>query len=321
MGKIKHISLFNGIGGFQLAAHWAGWENVAHCEIDEWCNKVVAQHFPNSKCYTDIKQFNANEYRNSINVISGGFPCQPFSLAGKQRGKDDDRYLWPEMLRVIREVKPQIVIGENVAGIVDLALDTVLSDLEGEGYKTEAFIIPACAINAPHRRDRVWIIAYTDNWWNGWWKQQQESQQETVEPNENTNGFRCNGKEWESKSEIRGFGEFGTGNNERIYSEQIITDTESTRQQMCKNRQRKEQLRGSATRDIWQEWTTEPPICGMDNGIPDRVDRIKALGNAIVPQVAYEIMNFLNLIAAKAAKERGAVFNNFQTELSNENEM
>ncbi len=321
MGKIKHISLFNGIGGFQLAAHWAGWENVAHCEIDEWCNKVVAQHFQKSKCYTDIKQFNAKEYANRIDVISGGFPCQPFSLAGKQRGKEDDRYLWPEMLRIIREVKPKIVIGENVAGIVELALDTVLSDLEGEGYKTEAFIIPACAINAPHRRDRVWIIAYTDNWWNGWGQQQPESQQEKIEPNENTNSFRCNGEEWESKSEIRGFGEFSTGNNERIYSKPITTNTESTRQQMCKNGQGKEQLRGSFTRDLWQEWTTEPPICGMDNGIPNRVDRIKALGNAIVPQVAFEIMQNLNQIAALAAKERGAVFNNFQTELSNENEM
>ena len=151
------------------------------------------------------------------------------------------------MLRIIREVKPQIVIGENVAGIVDLALDTVLSDLESEGYKTEAFIIPACAINAPHRRDRVWIIAYTEHWWNGWWQQQPEGEQKTTELNENTDSFRCNSKEWESKSEIRGFGEFGTGNNEWIYSEQIITDTESTRQQMCKNRQRKEQLRGSDT--------------------------------------------------------------------------
>lgn len=321
MGKIKHISLFNGIGGFQLAAHWAGWENVAHCEIDEWCNKVVAQHFPKSKCYTDIKQFNAKEYANRIDVISGGFPCQPFSLAGKQRGKEDDRYLWPEMLRIIREVKPKIVIGENVAGIVELALDTVLSDLEGEGYKTEAFIIPACAINAPHRRDRVWIIAYTDNWWNGWGEQQPESQQKTIEPNENTNSIRCNGKEWESKSKVRGFGEFGTGDNERIYSQPIATNTESTGQQMCENRQRQEQLRGSFTRDLWQEGTTEPPICGMDNGIPDRVDRIKALGNAIVPQVAFEIMQNLNQIAALAAKERGAVFNNFQTELSNGNEM
>lgn len=317
MGKIKHISLFNGIGGFQLAAHWAGWENIAHCEIDEWCNKVVAQHFPESKCYTDIKQFNAKEYANRIDVISGGFPCQPFSLAGKQRGKEDDRYLWPEMLRIIRDVKPKIVIGENVAGIVELALDTVLSDLEGEGYKTEAFIIPACAINAPHRRDRVWIIAYTDNWWNGWGQQQPESQQEKIESNENANSLRCNGEEWESKSEVRGFGEFGTGNNERIYSEPITTNTESTRQQMCENGQGEEQLRGGFTRDLWQEWTTEPPICGMDNGIPNRVDRIKALGNAIVPQVAFEIMQSLNQIAALAAKERGAVFNNFQTELSN----
>lgn len=197
------------------------------------------------------------------------------------------------------KLNPQVVIGENVTGIISLALDTVLSDLENEGYKTEAFVIPTCAINAPHRRDRVWIIAYTEHWWNGWGQQQQESEQETIEPNENTNSFRCNGKEREVKSEIRGFGEFGTGNNERIYSEPITTNPESTGQQMCENGQGQEQLRGSSTRDIWQEWTTEPPICGMDNGIPNRVDRIKGLGNAIVPQVAYEIMNCLNIIANK----------------------
>lgn len=157
---MKHLALFNGIGGFQLAAHWMGWENVAHVEIDEWCNRVAKKHFPNSICHTDIKQFDGTEYANRIDILTGGFPCQPFSTAGKQKGKDDDRYLWKEMLRVIRNVKPTYVVGENVAGIIQLELDTVLSDLEAQGYTTETFIIPACAKNAWHRRDRVWIVSY-----------------------------------------------------------------------------------------------------------------------------------------------------------------
>lgn len=158
-----HGSLFSGIGGFDLAAKWMGWTNVFQCEKDEWCRKVLAKNFPETKRYNDIKEFDAKEYNGTIDVISGGFPCQPFSVAGKQKGKDDDRYLWEEMLRVVGEIKPTYVIGENVTGIIGLALDTVLSDLEAQDYTTETFIIPACSKNAWHRRDRVWIVAYANS--------------------------------------------------------------------------------------------------------------------------------------------------------------
>lgn len=160
---LSHGSLFSGIGGFDLAAAWMNWTNVFQCEKDEWCRKILAKNFPQSKQYADIKDFNGKEYTGTIDVISGGFPCQPFSVAGKQKGKDDDRYLWEEMLRVVGEIKPTYVIGENVTGIIGLALDTVLSDLEAQDYTTETFIIPACSKNAWHRRDRVWIVAYANS--------------------------------------------------------------------------------------------------------------------------------------------------------------
>lgn len=128
-------------------------------EIDPFCRRVLEKHWPHVPKYGDIREVKGSELE-PVDLVAGGFPCQPFSYAGKRRGKEDDRYLWPEMLRIIKALKPRWVLGENVAGIVNLALDTVLSDLEGEGYETAMFIIPACAVGAPHRRDRVWIVAY-----------------------------------------------------------------------------------------------------------------------------------------------------------------
>lgn len=160
-GGFRHGSLFSGIGGFDLAAKWMGWENIFQVEKDEFCQRVLAKNFPKTRRYGDIHEFSGTEYRGAVDVLTGGFPCQPFSTAGKRRGKKDDRYLWPEYLRVIREIRPAWVVGENVAGIVNMALDQVISDLENESYEVQTFIIPACAVNAPHRRDRVWIVAHT----------------------------------------------------------------------------------------------------------------------------------------------------------------
>ena len=160
---LSHGSLFSGIGGFDLAAQWMGWNNIFQVEKDDWCRKVLAKNFPKTERFADIKDFTGYEYTNRIDVISGGFPCQPFSVAGQRKGKDDDRYLWEEMLRVIGTIKPTYVVGENVTGIIGLALDTVLSDLEAQDYTTETFIIPACSKNAWHRRDRVWIVAYANS--------------------------------------------------------------------------------------------------------------------------------------------------------------
>lgn len=273
---LSHGSLFSGIGGFDLAAHWSGWNNIFQVEKDEWCRKVLAKNFPGTKRYEDIKKFNGKKYEGTIDVISGGFPCQPFSVAGKQKGKDDDRYLWEEMLRIIGEVKPSFVVGENVTGIVGMALDTVLSDLEGEGYTTETFIIPACSKNAWHRRDRVWITAY-----------------------KNTHSFRCNGSERKEKPNIGGFGKFGTGNNERIFREKIFPNTDNTG---CK-KQRQSITNGTKffapKCSSW--WETEPGMGRVVDGLPNRVDRLKGLGNAIVPQVAFEIFSAIGNVVQHRA--------------------
>lgn len=185
---IRHASLFSGIGAPELAALWLGWQNVFHCEINEFCNTILNYWFPNSINYENIKTTDFSRWQGQIDILTGGFPCQPFSSAGRRFGTDDDRYLWPEMLRVIRQIQPTFVIGENVAGIISMVqpgeevkvgsttslfeenddiyqkkqefvVETVCSDLECEGYSVQPFVIPACAVGAPHQRDRVWFVA------------------------------------------------------------------------------------------------------------------------------------------------------------------
>lgn len=161
---MTHASLFSGIGGFDLAAEWAGWVNAFNCETDPFCQKVLKYHFPNAKQYGDIKTADFTLWRGRIDVLTGGFPCQPFSLAGKRKGTADDRHLWPQMLRAIREVRPRWVVAENVLGIVNwsggLVFEQVCADLENEGYEVESFVLPAAGVGAVHRRYRVWFVAH-----------------------------------------------------------------------------------------------------------------------------------------------------------------
>ena len=168
---MKHGSLFSGIGGFDLAAEWMGWENVFHCEWNEFGQRVLKHHFPKALSYADITETDFNVHRGRISVLSGGFPCQPYSSAGKRLGKEDERHLWPEMLRAIREIQPRWVVGENVLGLVNwnggLVFEEVQADLEAEGYEVQPFILPACSVNAPHVRQRVWFCAYSTNSDNG----------------------------------------------------------------------------------------------------------------------------------------------------------
>jgi len=289
---LSHGSLFSGIGGFDLAAQWMGWNNIFQVEKDDWCRKVLDKNFPKTERFADIKDFTGYEYTNRIDVISGGFPCQPFSVAGQRKGKDDDRYLWEEMLRVIATIKPTYVVGENVTGIIGLALDTVLSDLEAQDYTTETFIIPACGKNAWHRRDRVWIVAYANS------IGRQDEQKE--------NGKSlCNGNRNDKiEEQSRGQQQRRTRKSSSVFS-----NTASTGQ----SGQRKCSIGFSSTENGEREadnafsngfngqWATEPELGRVAYGIPDRLDRLKGLGNAIVPQVAYEIFSAIGAVSRHGA--------------------
>lgn len=172
--KLTHGSLFSGIGGFDLAAEWMGWENKFHCEWNPFGQKILKYYWPNAISYEDITKTDFTIHRGRIDILTGGFPCQPFSVAGKQKGTEDERHLWPEMLRAIREVKPRFVVAENVPGIVSwsdgMVFEQVQIDLESEGYEVQAYILPAASVNAPHNRSRTWFIAYSDGRRRGSWK-------------------------------------------------------------------------------------------------------------------------------------------------------
>ena len=346
---ISHGSLFSGIGGFDLAAEWIGWKNVFHCEINEFCTKILKYHFPNAEHYADITKTDFTKWRGKIDVLSGGFPCQPFSVSGKRRGTDDNRYLWPEMLRAIQEIRPTWIVGENVAGILSMVqpgkevemgckdsifgennrervllrqeyiIETICKDIEREGYTVQPIIIPACAVGAPHRRDRVWFIACLV---------------------ENTECIRCNSGESKKEPHIGQFRESFTGDyvrvcgtkddapnctdtgveamqcrrKDRISTVGAITNTESKQSE----RYRPEQSKNGSTEQRefgrrscennseyamcgWENFPTQSPVCRRNDGLPFNVDdlaisfaqwrkeSVKGYGNAIVPQVAYEI--------------------------------
>lgn len=289
----KHLALFNGIGGFQLAADWIGWENVAHVEIDEWCNRIVKQHFPKSICYTDIRKFDGTKYRGTIDIISGGFPCQPFSVAGKQGGEEDNRYLWPEMLRVISEVKPPFIVGENVFGIVSISLDQVLSDLEALGYTTETFIVPACAVNAPHRRDRVWIIGYTEHTGFNGSENGEGSNQGSNGDTQRPDKVRQSARPTLSRYDVTDTNSNGQSRQGQLGGR---LHTEQSEERQINRTEHENQFQRS-----WYEVASE--FCRVDDGIPNRVDRIKGLGNAIVPQVAFQIFTAIDFVLNAGQKK------------------
>lgn len=259
---MTHLSLFSGIGGIDLAAEWAGFKTVGQCEWADYPTKVLEKHWPDVPRWRDIRTLTKENFYErtglgTVDVISGGFPCQPFSTAGKRRGKDDDRYLWPEMLRVIQEIRPAWVVGENVAEIVSMALDTVLSDLESIGYTCQAFVIPACAVDAPHRRDRVAIVAHTDRE-----RLQGGELYETPDKGGATEPHRSVGQCREN-----------------------VSDAESTE---CAWRWTETRQRGGEPGcSGW--WPAEPDVGRMAHGVPHGVARLRCLGNAVVPQQFYPI--------------------------------
>lgn len=384
---MRHASLFSGIGGFDLAAEWAGWTNVFNCEIEEFPRRVLRYHFPNAIQYEDIKQTDFTIHAGQIDILTGGFPCQPFSVAGKRLGKHDARHLWPEMHRAIQQIKPKWIVGENVRGLLSwsegLVLDEVYTDLENEGYEVQSFVLPAAGINAPHKRERVWIVAKntmrsgfvhgesleegTTIWEqrdsssrSGDWVYREEGNHAT-----NTNGRgwdeRCEcqyygGSEWEirkgesdngnrvwrfsrtggsngSSSDTnnnglittqvrRGMGEGDDGNT--TWQGESIESTgrsiQETRTDSNPNieglqggeinggtqgiREKREEQFARYISSTWEDFPTQSPLCGGDDGVPRELDgitfpkwrreSIKAYGNAIVPQIAYRIFETIN---------------------------
>lgn len=317
---MTHASLFSGIGGFDLAAEWMGWQNAFNCEIDPFCRKVLAYHFPEAKQYEDVKTTDFTIYRGHIDVLTGGFPCQPFSLAGKRKGADDNRYLWPEMLRAIREIKPRWVVGENVFGIVNwsdgMVFEQVQSDLENEGYEVQPYIIPACAVDAPHRRDRVWFVAHRSHAGSEILQRERaigicESAISTNTPCDGRGGERSKPRRTEQRNILLPHQPQGCEvRSESIgcVSERATADSQSPRLSPRYTRQSQEQFRRGDSRDVWRwdfsKFPTQSPVCGGDDGLSDRLDAItfpawrresiKAYGNAVVPQIPYLIFQTID---------------------------
>lgn len=233
---MRHLDLFSGIGGFALAAKWAGFETVGFCEQDDFCKLVLSARWPGVPIHNDVRELDGRLFRG-VELISGGYPCQPFSTAGHRKGVNDERFLWPEMLRIIEQVGPRFVIAENVAGHISNGLDSVLCDLENANYTARPVVVPAGAVGARQRRERVWILAHATGY--GWGKREQ---------------------------------------NERGC--------------VARNAEREEQRPGHVFSHIWER-PLESLFCGSAHGIPRRVDRLRALGNAIVPQVAYELLRVM----------------------------
>jgi DNA (cytosine-5)-methyltransferase 1 len=346
MDIMTHGSLFSGIGGFDLAADWMGWENVFSCEKDDKANKVLEKNFPDVTHYRDIFELDATKYEGKIDIITGGFPCQPFSLAGKRKGRNDERYLWPEMLRIIRECKPSYVVGENVFGLVNMengsTLERICADLEGEGFTVESFIIPACAVQAWHRRDRIWIIAYSNNrnerrtprrfqGKDGQGRLQEREQMvqpgsageawfSTNTDNTRNRTFRSKGKQERQKIEQgrkdKSQSKFG-GHSKDVANANGIRPQESreSRGSMHKKSSQKEKVHRAFNDSIWEvkprlgrmvnglsSWMDEPEISRVTNKSKGRADRLKQLGNAIVPQVAYEIFKIIEMFDLEIGK-------------------
>lgn len=294
---LTHLSLFSGIGGLDLAAEWAGMETVGQCEWADYPTKVLKKHWPSMPRWKDIRTLTKESFYErtglrTVDVISGGFPCQPFSVAGKRRGTEDDRYLWPEMVRVIKELRPAWIVGENVAGIIKLALPDILSELEAEGYRTRTFLIPACAVGARHRRYRVAIVGHT----NGAGLQAERDGKQTAgAPGESSDvqhsdSTGCKEQRIPRKPDGQ---EFSCGKcHER--NARRFTDN--------KRRSAESGLGGMADGvPGWVDgyWGEEPDIPRIANGITNRCDRIKALGNAVVPQQFYPVFEAIAYIENK----------------------
>jgi DNA (cytosine-5)-methyltransferase 1 len=277
---VNVLDLFSGIGGFSLGLERAGMRTVAFCERDEYCRAVLRKHWPDVPCIEDIHAIDAERLGGlpSIDLVCGGFPCQPFSVAGKQRAQADDRHLWPQMRRVIALARPTWVLAENVTGLIALALDDVLADLESIRYAARAVVIPAVAVDARHRRDRVWIIA-----------------RDRDRDRESTCSFDA------EMEELRGVvadSNCATGERFGQHSRKVLPDQTSVRfgsSGSTATNTNSDAIRNESERVGWSggssiagnacRWLPEPNVGRVAHGVPRRVDRLRALGNAVVPQI------------------------------------
>jgi DNA (cytosine-5)-methyltransferase 1 len=303
------VDLFSGIGGFARGLEATGhFRTTCFVEQDPYCQAVLKHHWPDVPILDDIKNAKAFDFPDTRpDLVCGGFPCQPFSQAGRQRAQDDPRHLWPEMLRVIRELRPTWVVGENVVGLIKLGLDEVLTDLEGEGYATRTFNIPACATGAPHLRQRVWVVAHADS----------ES-----EPDGNAGqrqlGFGFGGQDVANPNRS---GQCEQRGSEPVQEEQSAS--ECTGEDVADAQRKREgrrgvsgpgqdksedgkgsssQPRGHGEAGSEDHWISEPAVGRLVNGLPNRVSQLRALGNSIVPQIAQEIGQAIR-IAHDVSKE------------------
>jgi DNA (cytosine-5)-methyltransferase 1 len=323
--KLKLLDLFSGIGGFSLGLESTGFfETIGFVEKDKFCQKVLKKHWSNINIEEDIRNVKGEKYQ--ADVVTGGFPCQPFSVAGKRKSTADDRYLWDEMLRVIRETKPRWVIGENVEGIVNInegmVLRQVLNDLENEGFQSQCIIIPASGIGAWHQRKRIWIVSHSNN--NGSYRSQRNATKQSSNEQKDRLSFRddknvsnaecilphgCSSTTRNSNTKQSGLECNESGNRNKVWcetercSEQVGSGNVSNTNDKGLQRLNTEQLtseqefRFTSSKDdegrkTW--WETQSEFCGVPNGVSyeldkDRSNRIKSLGNSIVPQIARQI--------------------------------
>lgn len=269
--KLKVLDLFSGIGGFSLGLErTGGFETVAFCEIEPFCQKVLKKHWPEVPIFEDVRTL---DYEGSVDVISGGYPCQPFSFAGKRKGKEDDRHLWPAMFNLIKKYRPAWVIGENVAGHINMGLDSVLADLEGEGYGTRTFVIPAVACDAPHRRDRLWIIANSNIK-----REHQCGETGCDEGAKSKNTIKPRGGRTSKTSRPGRQPNNGEAMANPISKRGCSGDGRGEDAIHAHSRSKTIRHGNHGTR-----WPVEPPVGRVANGLSRRVDRLKGLGNAVVP--------------------------------------
>ena len=296
---MNHLDLFSGIGGFSLGLEATQQiKTVAFCEIDKFCTKVLNKNWPTVPVYNDIKELTYDKLKEDgigpIDIITGGYPCQPFSQAGRKKGEQDPRHLWPEYFRLIKECRPSFIIGENVSGHIKLGIDTVLKDLESEGYVVRAFSISAASIGANHKRERVWIVAHTrqpDRRIESSRNTKSIRRGSSEETKWSTNTNKTSGSSERAETMANTKSERTRKNDERVWERSSrasgrettnMADTNGNREKwnQSKNRQ------GSRSeQNNW--WDIEPDVGRVADGVPDRTHRLKALGNAVVPQIPY----------------------------------